>query len=183
MAEREPWKLEDFRIEIDPERIDEAVRTLSERVRKMVAQGQYTKVRLKYKGKPLMPDVPLPVFAAVEVASFWYAGLMRALVVNLAGKSFIEVEFIHDAAAKVAQGVELFMAGEVEAAEERYREALRMKEGDAAALYNLGVLLRVTGRREEAIAAFTEAAAVAGHPDAERAREALERVKRGPRTL
>ncbi|MCK6504282.1 DUF4342 domain-containing protein [Myxococcota bacterium] len=184
MADPTPKNLfENFRIEVDPERIDESVRNLTAKVKELVDQGRYTKVRIKYKGKPLMKDIPLGVFVATEAITFWYAGLLRALVVNLGARTVIEVELVHDAEEKVAQGIELYMDGEVEAAEAAYREALRMKPGDVAALYNLGVLLRVTGRRKEAIEALEQAAAAEDHPDAPKAREVLEKIKRGPRTL
>jgi hypothetical protein len=45
------------------------------------------------------------------------------------------------------------------------------------------VLLRVTGRRDEAIALLERAAKDTEHPDAAKAAEALERMKRGGRTL
>lgn len=177
------YLFEDFKIDIDPDRIDESVRELQQRLRKMVDQGRYTKVRLKYKGKALMPDIPFGVFVATEVASFWYAGLFRALVVNLGVKTFVEVELIHEADERVKEGLELYMNGEVEAAEELYREALRMKPKDTSALYNLGILLRVTGRRDEAMSCLRMAAENGHHPDADRAQEALDKMERGPRTL
>ncbi len=171
-----------FRIEVDPDAIDEAVRSLAARVRELVDQGRYTKVRISYKGRPLMPDIPLGAFLATEAVTFWYAGLLRALVVNLGVRTFIEVELVHDAAQKVREGRELYMAGEADAAEERYREALRMKPGDPEALYHLGVLLRMTGRRKEALACFEQVAA-SKHELAERAAEALDAMRRGPRAL
>lgn len=179
-----PQKLfENFELEFDPKQLDETMRSLSVRVRQVVDQGRYTKVRLKYKDKPLLPDIPLTVFLATEAMTLWYVGVLRALFVNLGARAIIEVEFVHDAEEKVAEGVELYMAGEVEAAEEKYREALRMKQDDGAALYHLGVLLRVTGRRDEAIQCFEKVAELPNHPEAERAADALARLKRGPRTL
>ncbi len=177
------YLFEDIRLEIDPENVNEAVRSLTEQVRRLVDQGRYTRVRLKYKGRPLMKDIPLGVFVASEAVTFWYAGLLRALVVNLGMRTMIEVEFIHDATEKVMEGVELYMAGEIEAAEAKYREALRMKPDDTAALYNLGVLLRVSARRDEALACFGKAAEDVEHPDGPKAAEALRRMKRGARTL
>ena len=179
----EDLRLDDLRIEIDPERIDEAVKSLAEQVRRLVDQGRYTKVRIKYRGKPLLPDIPMGVFLATEAVTFWYAGILRALVVNLGARTIIEVELVHDADERVRQGIELFLDGEVDAAEARYREALKMKADDASALYNLGVLLRVTGRRDEALRCFEKAAATPGHADAPKAQEALEKMRRGPRTL
>jgi tetratricopeptide (TPR) repeat protein len=184
MPETDPRKLfEGFKIEVDPEQVDEAVRNLTEQVRRLVDQGRYTKVRILYKGKPLMRDIPLGVFVATEAVTFWYAGLLRALVVNLGARTVLEVKLVHDAEEKVAEGVALYMDGEVEAAEKRYREALRMKPEDSAALYNLGILLRVTGRRAEALSCLEKAAADEGFADREKAAEAVEKMKRGPRTL
>jgi len=165
-----------FRIEIDPDRVDEAVRSLSERVRKFVEHGRYTKVRIKYKGKPLVKDIPLGVFVATEAMTFWYGGLLRALMVNIGIQAIIEVELIHDADEQVAEGKDLYMAGEVQAAEEKYRKALSMRPDDPSALYNLGVLLRVTGRRQEAIEALQASAKDIEHPDAIKAAEALTRM-------
>lgn len=184
MSDEKPKSaFENFRIEIDPDKIDESVRNLTDRLSQLVEQGRHVKVRLKYKGKPLMKDIPLPVLAAAQVAGFWYAGIMQALVLNLGVKAFLEVELIHEADGLVAEGQLRYAEGEVEAAEALYREALRMKPGDCAALYNLGVLQRVTGRREEATASFQKAAAVAGHPDAARAQEALDRLQRPGKSL
>lgn len=182
-GERPRSRLEDFQVEIDPERIDEAVRSIADQVRQAVDQGRYTKVRIKYRGKPLMPDIPLAVFVATEAVTFWYAGLLRALVVNLGARTIIEVELIHDAVGKVEEGKELFLAGEVDAAEDKYREALRMKRDHPDALYHLGVLLRVTGRRKEAIECFEKVADLPGHALQEKALEALDRMSRGPRSL
>ena len=182
--ETDPRKLfEGFKLEVDPEQVDEAVRNLTEQVKRLVDQGRYTKVRILWKGKPLMRDIPLGVFVATEAVTFWYAGLLRALVVNLGARTVLEIKFIHDAEEKVAEGIALYMDGEVEAAEKLYREALRMKADDSAALYNLGILLRVTGRRAEALSCLEKAAADLEFPDHEKAAEAVEKMKRGPRTL
>lgn len=190
--ERWDWKesgaqarklLQGFTLEIDPDRIDESVKNLTRKVRELVDQGRYTKVRIKYKGKQLMPDIPLGVFVATEAVTFWYAGLLRALVVNLGARTIIEVEFVHDASEKVSEGKDLYMEGEVEAAEAKYREALKMKPGDTAASYHLGILLRVMGRREEALEHLQTAAQDTEHEDGKKAQEALDKMARGPRTL
>ena len=174
---------ERFNVEIDPDQIDESVRTLTEKIRRLMEQGRYTKVRIKYKGKPLMPDIPLGVFVATEAITFWYAGLLRALVVNLGARTVIEVELIHDADERVEEGRAMFLEGEVDAAEERYREALQMAPDHTGALYSLGILLRVTGRRDEALELLRKAAEDTDSPDGQKAQEALERMERGPRTL
>jgi tetratricopeptide (TPR) repeat protein len=173
----------DLNWEIDPEQIDESLRKLREQLKKLYDQGRYTKVRFKWKGKPLGPDVPMAALVAGEAVSLMLAGPLRFLVFNLGVKTFLEVEFLHEASERVREGQELFAEGEVDAAEAKYREALSMKEDDTSALYNLGVLLRVTGRREEALAAFDRAAKDIAHPDGVKAKEAWDKMQRGLRTL
>jgi Flp pilus assembly protein TadD len=75
------------------------------------------------------------------------------------------------------------MDGELAEAEKRYRKALDKRPDDPSALYNLGTLLRVTGRDEEATSALRRAAmGPEGHPDVLRATEALDRMQ-GKRKL
>lgn len=172
-----------FNWKIDPDAIDESLRGLATQARRLWDQGRYTKVRLKYKGKALLPDIPLAALVAAEGVSLWVAGPLRILVMNLGIKALIEVELLHEASERVREGQELYAQGEVETAEAKYREALEMKPDDGSALYNLGVLLRVTGRRDEAMECLTKVAAMTDHPDQAHAVEALERMKRGGRTL
>lgn len=188
MTERLPppprYSFDDLKnIRIDPEHIDEGVRALQKKLRRAVDNGRYTRVRLIYKGRPIMPDIPMGAFLASEVATFLLIGPLKGLVVNLGIKSFIEVEVIHEADELVQEGIELYLAGEVDEAEGRYREALDKKPDDTAALYNLGVLLRVTGRRAEAVQCFERAARDDEHTDGPRAKEALERMGANPRGL
>jgi len=165
-----------FQWQVDPDDLDTSLQELGEKLRRVYDQGRYTKVRLSFKGKQLLPDIPIGVLIAGEAASFWLIGPLRAIVFALGVKSFVDVELVHEASGRVREGIDLYMDGEVEQAEEKYREALRMKAGDAAALYNLGVLLRVTGRLDEALECFKEAARDEEHPDGARAREALGRM-------
>src|SRR5436190_22436099 len=135
-----------FKWEIDPEKIDDSLQKLRDQLKRLFDQGRYTRVRFKYKGKPLGPDLPLAAVVAAEGLSLFLAGPLRILVVNLGVKAFIEVEFIHEASDRVRDGQDFFAEGEVDAAEAKYREALAMKPDDTSALYHLGVLLRVAGR-------------------------------------
>lgn len=169
-------------IEVDPEAVDESVERLTRQVRKAVVRGRYTKVRVKYRGKPLMRDIPLGVFVAAEAVSFWYVGLLRALVVNLGARTIIEVEFIHEADEDVEAGRLAYEAGEVAEAEGAFRRALDKESEHEEARYRLGILLRVIGKRDEALELLREVAAAKGEL-AERAQEAIERMERGPRTL
>ena len=180
---RETAGIGDFRLEIDPTKLDEAVRTLSLRAQRLIDQGRHTRVRIKYKGRPLMGDIPLGVFVATEAATFWYTGVLRALVVNLGVKTFLDIEFIHEANEKTAEARVAYMDGEVEQAETLLRQALVIDPAHTAAHYQLGVVLRVMGRREEAIECLEKAAADTEHADSDKAAKALERIRRGGRTL
>ncbi len=173
--DKNPW-LERIAVELDPERMDQSLRVLTDKLRHYADQGRYTRVRIKYKGKPIIPDVPLFALIAVEAATLWWAGPLRVLVVNLGVKTFVEIELVHAAGEKVQEGQALFQDGEVEQAEAAYREALRIKPGDPSALYPLGVLLKVTGKKDKARECFAAAAEVQDHPDAERAQEALAKL-------
>jgi tetratricopeptide (TPR) repeat protein len=172
-----------FTWKLDPDAIDESVRGLADKARRLWDQGRYTKVRIKYKGRAILPDIPLAAMVAAEGMSLWIAGPLRLLVVNLGANVFLEVELVHEASERVRDGQDLFAQGEVDSAEAKYREALAMKPDDGAALYNLGVLLRVTGRREDAIACFEKVATLVDHPDQPRAVEALDRMRRGAKSL
>ncbi len=172
----------DARIEIDPDKLDDGVRELGEKIQGLYDQGRYTKVRLKYKGRQIGPDIPMALVLAGELASAIWAGPLRVVVVNLGIKAIIDIELVHEASNKVREGLDYYADGEVELAEAKYREALKMKPGDVGALYNLGVVLRVTGQREEAKQCFLAAAEDEDHPDGKRAREALGRMEKRDRT-
>jgi tetratricopeptide (TPR) repeat protein len=173
-----------FRVQLDPERIEEALRDLGERIQEQVTASRYTKVRLSYRGKPVLPDIPLAVFLAGEGVAFWLAGPLPALLANLGAKVVLDVEMIHEADELVQQGLQLYLDGEIEQAERKYREALAKRPDDPAALYNLGTLLRVRGRKDEALTHLRRAAmGPEGHPDVTRAAEAVARIENAERTL
>ena len=184
MSEDNEFKkmLDKIQVELDPEKIEKSITTLQDKVRRLTNDGLYTKVRIKFRDRVIVPEIPLGVFLAAEAATFWYAGLIRALAVNLGMRTFIEVEFIHKSAEKVAEGKKAFEEGEVELAESLYREALEMRADDPIACYHLGVLLRVTGRRDEAIRCF-EITASYDSEFKDKAQVALEKMKRGNRSL
>lgn len=173
-----------FRVPVDPQDVEATLRALRKRLSESVASGRYTKVRLSYKGKALGPDLPLGVVLASEGLAFWMLSPLAAILVNLGAKAFLDVEFIHEADELVQEGIHLYMDGEMEAAEARYRDALLRRPEDPAALYNLGTLLRVTGRREDALETLRRAAmGPPSHPDVARAAESIERMTTGKKTL
>ncbi len=175
-TERTVEYFQKFQWQVDPEDLDTSLKELGDKLRRVYDQGRYTKVRISFKGRQLLPDIPIGVLIAGEAASFWLIGPLRAIVFALGVKSFVDVELVHEASGRVREGVDLYMDGEVDRAEEKYREALRMRPGDTSALYNLGVLLRVTGRKDEALSCFKQAAEDEEHPDGARARETLGRM-------
>lgn len=173
-----------FRLEIDPDKVEDAIRSVRARIEDSVVAGRYTKVRLSYRGKALGPDIPLAVFLAAEGAAFWLLTPLAALLANLGAKAILDVEFIHEADELVQEGLAAYLDGELEQAESKYREALDRRAEDPAALYNLGTLLRVTDRTEEAIRVLRQAAmGPEGHPDVRRAAEALEKLTQPKRRL
>ena len=174
--------LDKIQVELDPERIEKSIGSLQEKVRRLTNDGLYTKVRIKFRDRVIVPEVPLGVFLAAEAATFWYAGIIRALAVNLGMRTFIEVEFIHQSTEKVAEGRKAYEDGEVDQAEKLYREALDMRPDDPVACYHLGVLLRVTGRRSEALRCFEIASAQPSDVQ-EKAKTILEKMQRGHRSL
>jgi tetratricopeptide (TPR) repeat protein len=186
VSDEEPRKnpFEGFRLEIDPDRVEDAIKNLRNRIQASFQEGRYTKVRLSYKGKALGPDIPLAVFLAGEGAMFWIATPLAALLVNLGAKAFLDVEFVHEADELVREGLSLYLNGEIEPAEAKYREALKKRPDDPTALYNLGTLLRVTGRKEEGLSILRKAAmGPEGHPDVIRATEAVDKLTSGKKTL
>lgn len=170
-----------FRVEVDPERVEETLRELRRRVAETFQASRHTRVRLSYRGRRLGPDIPLAVFVAGEGAAFWFLSPLPALLVNLGAKAVLDVEFIHDADELVQEGLQAYLDGEVELAEQKYREALRKRPDDPSALYNLGTLLRVSGRLDEAVSLLRRAAmGPEGHPDVLRASQALAKLDPQP---
>src|SRR6478736_1784165 len=88
--EAEPPDADDsaaFPLEVDPKRIEEALAKLKDDVVNWANKGRYTKVRFKFRGKQLLPDIPLAAVIAAEGLTFYWGGILRALVMNIAGKT------------------------------------------------------------------------------------------------
>ena len=100
-----------FKFEIDPERIEETLKRLRERLRESFVSGRYTKVRLSYRGRALGPGIPLAVFLAGEGVAFWLLSPIAALLVNLGAKAILDVEFVHEADELVQEGLALYLEG------------------------------------------------------------------------
>lgn len=167
-----------LRVPLEPGELEATLRGLPDRLRRLVDEGRYSKVRVKFRGKQLLPDLPLGGVLAGELL----AGLalpIGALLVNIGAGAFLDIELLHEADGMVALGQAKLAEGEVEEAEALYRGALKLRPDDANALFQLAVLLRVSGRRDEAAAHF-ERVVAGGGPHAARAAEALDKLRRAP---
>src|SRR5689334_12437812 len=97
-ADDPPVTAEDTTLPIDlqPGRIEETLHSLQQELKHWANQGRFTRVRFKFRGKPILPDLPLAAVVAAEGLTFYWGGLLRMLVVNLAGRSLLQVELVHD---------------------------------------------------------------------------------------
>lgn len=144
--------------EIDPKKIEGSLIKLRDQVVSLAKKGRYTRVRFKFRGKQLLPDIPLAAVVAVEGATFYWAGLLRALVFTLAGRAVIDVELVNDSEKKLARGKEALLSGDLEEALSLFHEARDMDHDNAHVHLNLGIAYKLKG-------------------DHQLARQALERAK------
>jgi tetratricopeptide (TPR) repeat protein len=133
-------------------------------------------VRFKFRGKQLLPDLPLAAVIAAEGLTFYWTGILRALLVNVAGKSVLSVELVNDSGRFVEAGKQELLSGEVDRAIEAFRTALRMERDNPRAYLHLGAALRLKGEKDEARAALERARAL--DPRGEVGREAEELLRR-----
>lgn len=143
--------------ELDPRKLEEGLKSLQGELLHWANKGRYTRVRFKFRGKQLLPDLPLAAVVAAEGLTFYWGGILRALLFNVAGKSVLSVELVNDADKRVQAGKEALLSGDVEVALAHFREALAMDRDHAAAHLNLGVGYKLQGQRELAIAALEKA--------------------------
>lgn len=143
--------------EIDPKRMEEGLKKLQGELVHWANKGRYTKVRFKFRGKQLLPDLPLAAVAAAQGVTFYWGGILRALIANVVGSSVLQVELVNDADKRVHAGKEALLSGDVDQALALFREALAMDRDNAGAHLNVGVALKLKGDREGALAAFEKA--------------------------
>jgi tetratricopeptide (TPR) repeat protein len=143
--------------EIDPKRVEEGLKKLQGELVHWANKGRYTKVRFKFRGKQLLPDLPIAAVVAAEGLSFYWGGILRVLIANVVGKTVFQVEFVNDADKRVQAGKEALLSGDMDQALTLFREALTMDRDNASAHLNIGVALKLKGDREGALAAFEKA--------------------------
>lgn len=158
-AEREARALESRPMTVG-ELVDGASRAISSarsNTRRWVDMGRYRKVRITRNGKAVLPDIPMAAFAAMEVASFAAAGPARALAGNFIGRFLFEVEVVNEADKYFAVGVERFLEGDFERAEQGFLKAVTIDDTYADAYLQLGVLYRMQGAPDKARAVLERA--------------------------
>jgi tetratricopeptide (TPR) repeat protein len=163
-------------VDVEPGRIEEMLRTLRTELGALANKGRYTRVRFKFRGKQLLPDLPLAAVVAAEGLTFYWAGILRALLVNVTGKSVFSVELVNDSARFVEAGKAELIAGELDRAIESFRTALRMERDNPRAHLHLGAALRLKGDLAHAREALERARAL--DPHGEVGREAAELLGR-----
>src|SRR3989442_6008163 len=67
------------------EGMDEAFAKVSQQARDLMAKGQHTRVRIKFRGQQIT-QLPITAVAAAEVATFWWFGPLRAGLPHVVGK-------------------------------------------------------------------------------------------------
>ncbi len=163
-------------VDVEPGRIEEMLHKLTTEVGALANKGRYTRVRFKFRGKQLLPDLPLAAVIAAEGLTFYWTGILRTLLVNVAGKSVLSVELVNDSGRFVQAGKEELIAGEVDRAIDAFRKALRMERDNPRAHLHLGAALRLKGQQSEAREALERARAL--DPNGEVGREAAELLRR-----
>lgn len=114
--------------------------------RRWVDRGRYRKVRVSRHGKAVMPDIPVAAVAAAEAATFYSvgaAGFARVLAAHIGAKLFFDIEVVNEADRYFNVGVERFLEGDLERAEDALLRAIRIDDTHAAAYLQLGVLYRM----------------------------------------
>lgn len=150
-----------FPIEIDPRAVEATLNKVKGELVHWANKGRYTKVRFKFRGKQLLPDLPLAAVAAAEGLTFYWGGILRALLFNVAGRTVLDVELVNDSEKKVQKGKEELLSGNLDAAMALFREAIAMDRDNAQAHLNLGVSLKLKGDVEGARSSLTWAKSLA----------------------
>jgi tetratricopeptide (TPR) repeat protein len=145
------------KLEINTDRLEESIRQAVDKVQYWYSQGMINKVRLKYRGKAILPDIPLSYFMLVQVATFFLTGVVRALAINLGTRVFFEVEMINDAEELFKRAKQLYLDGELEEAEEMFEQVLKLDKNYAEAHLYLGIINKVRRDHERASRHFLQA--------------------------
>ncbi len=149
-----------FGVEVEPGSLENTLEKVRGELGHWVKKGRYTKVRFKFRGKALLPDLPIAAVLAAEAVSFWWAGLLQALLATLGAGALLDVELVNDSAREVARGKDHLLAGELDEAIAAFGRAGEMDRDCAAGYLNLGVAYRLKMDRERTVEYLQRAAAI-----------------------
>jgi tetratricopeptide (TPR) repeat protein len=138
------------------EGLEGALAKITAQARDLMAKGQHTRVRIKFRGKQIA-EVPIAAVAAAEVASFWWFGPLRVVLAHVLGKAVLEVEFVSNADQHVVEGRRWLQQGEMEKALGEFEKALAIDRRHAGAHLGRGIALKLRGDKAEAREAFQKA--------------------------
>jgi tetratricopeptide (TPR) repeat protein len=133
-----------------------AFERISAQARDLMAKGQHTRVRIKFRGKQIA-EIPIAAVAAAEVASFWWFGPLRVVLAHVMGKAILDVEFVSNADQHVAEGRRWLQEGEMEKALAEFDKALSMDRRHSGAHLGRGIALKLRGDKAAAREAFRQA--------------------------
>src|SRR5438270_10511428 len=122
------------------EGLDGAFGKVSAQARDLMAKGQHTRVRIRFRGKQIA-ELPIAVVAAAEVASFWWFGPLRVVLGHVVGKAVLDVEFVSNADQNVQSGRAFLADGELEKALAEFDKALAIDRRCAGAHLGRGIAL------------------------------------------
>lgn len=143
-----------FTVELVGDQLGQAIGQIVKEAQYWAKRGRYNKVRILRGGKPVLPDIPVGALLAVEAATFFWSGLLRGVIANVAGKVLFEVVLINDAHEHLKTGREHFLHGDLDEAFKEMQAALAIDERDPEIHLALGSLQRARGRRDEAISSL-----------------------------
>jgi len=138
------------------EGLEGALAKISAQARDLMAKGQHTRVRVKFRGKQIA-EIPIAVVAAAEVASFWWFGPLRVVLGHVVGRAVLDVEFVSNADHHIAEGRRWLQEGELEKALAEFDKALSIDRRHAGANLGRGIALKLRGDKASAREAFREA--------------------------
>jgi tetratricopeptide (TPR) repeat protein len=138
------------------EGLEGAFARITAQARDLMAKGQHTRVRIKFRGKQVA-EVPIAAVAAAEVASFWWFGPLRVVLAHVVGKAVLEVEFVSNADQHVVEGRRWLQEGEMEKALAEFDKALGVDRRHAGAHLGRGIALKLRGDKASAREAFRQA--------------------------
>jgi len=168
-------------IEVEPGKVELALAQLREELQHWVKKGRYTKVRFKLRGKALLPDIPVAAVIAAEAATFWWTGLLKALLLTVGAGALLDVELVNGAEQEVARGKEALLTGDLDEALKLFEKAAEMDRDSAMAHLNLGIGLKLKGERERALSSLTRALELDPEgPHGQEAKRLLEQMKPPP---